>query len=377
MKFLIITHVEHLKIENRYFAYAPYVNEMNIWLKYADEVLLVAPCIINKKNVLDATYNHDVIRFYNTNTINIKSFSAAFKTLIALPRICFQIYCAMHKATHIHLRCPGNMGLIGCVIQILFPKKQKTAKYAGNWDNKSKQPWSYRLQKWILSNTFLTKNMQVLVYGVWNNQTKNIKPFFTATYSKQEIQNTVDLVHKIESEIIIKFLFVGTLSIGKQPLYTIQLIEKLSKKIPNIQLELYGEGVLRNEIEEYIKQNNLKQIVFLRGNQSKEIVKEAYQNSHFLMLPSKSEGWPKAIAEAMFWGCVPLATAVSCVPFMLDNGNRGLLLTKNSEQDTKAIETLICDTSAYQKMATNSKNWSRQYTIEKFENEIKKLLFYK
>ena len=70
------------------------------------------------------------------------------------------------------------MGLIGAIVNILFPNKQKTAKYAGNWDPKSKQPWSYRLQKWILSNTFLTKNMQVLVYGEWPNQTKNIKPFF-------------------------------------------------------------------------------------------------------------------------------------------------------------------------------------------------------
>jgi hypothetical protein len=31
----------------------------------------------------------------------------------------------------------------------------------------------------------------------------------------------------------------------------------------------------------------------------------------------------KAIAEGMFWGCIPVGTAVSCVPFMLDEGKRG------------------------------------------------------
>lgn len=77
--------------------------------------------------------------------------------------------------------------MLGCLVQIFFPKKIKTAKYAGNWDPEAKQPLSYRIQRWVLSNTFLTRNIQVLVYGEWKQQTKNIKPFFTATYSKSEI----------------------------------------------------------------------------------------------------------------------------------------------------------------------------------------------
>ena len=76
--------------------------------------------------------------------------------------------------------------MLGCFIQILFPNKPKTAKYAGNWDPKSSQPTSYRIQKWILNNTILTKNMQALVYGEWEGNSKNIKPFFTATYQEKE-----------------------------------------------------------------------------------------------------------------------------------------------------------------------------------------------
>ena len=43
------------------------------------------------------------------------------------------MYKAMKWADHIHLRCPGNIGLLGCIVQIAFPKKVKTVKYAGNW----------------------------------------------------------------------------------------------------------------------------------------------------------------------------------------------------------------------------------------------------
>ena len=116
----------------------------------------------------------------------------------------------MRWADHIHLRCPGNVGLLGSLVQVFFPSKPKTAKYAGNWDPKAKQPLSYKIQKWLLSNTLLTKNMTVLVYGEWPNQTKNIKSFFTATYreaDKKEIQ-----IRKLEADI--QFVFVGTLSVG-------------------------------------------------------------------------------------------------------------------------------------------------------------------
>jgi glycosyltransferase involved in cell wall biosynthesis len=110
------------------------------------------------------------------------------------------------------------------------------------------------------------------------------------------------------------------------------------------------------------------------GNQSSEVVKKAYQSSHFVILPSNSEGWPKAIAEGMFWGCIPLATAVSCVPNMLDFGKRGVLLAMQLEQDSKEIFTLLQDATKQETQRKAAADWSRAYTIERFENEIQLLL---
>lgn len=370
MTFLIITHVEHHKDENKFFAYAPYVREMNIWFKYVNQVEVVAPCNQIEKTTIDEAYQHDNIKFHKVEAFDINSLRSIFNTLFLIPNIFITIFKSMKQADHIHLRCPGNMGLIGCLAQILFPKKQKSAKYAGNWDPKATQPWSYRLQKWLLSNTFLTKNMQVLVYGDWPNQTKNIKPFFTATYSDSEIEETP--VKNLNTSI--KCLFVGALTQGKRPLYAIQLVEAVKKKGVNIHLELLGEGHERNTLENYICKNKLNDFVTLKGNQTKEETKIAYQNSHFLILPSKSEGWPKVVAEAMFWGCVPLVTSVSSVPFMVDYGKRGMILSMNFKKDLEAFYRFLNDNIAYQSFSENSQFWSRTFTVEKFESEIAKLL---
>ena len=373
MKLLVISSAPIVELNGKLHLYAPYEKEMQLWAKHADSIQFCCPIWKEDRKLLIAPISFEVDNVIELQEFDITSFSNKLKAIPFAFVALIKIFKAMRQADHIHLRCPGNIALLACLVQIFFPYKQKTAKYAGNWDPKSKQPWSYRLQKWVLSNTFLTRNMQVLVYGEWEGSTKNIKSFFTATYSQEDVQNSSNEIRSLKEEVI-KFLFVGTLSKGKQPLYAIQLVEEMHKKGKKVLLELYGEGILRKELEHYISQNNLEAIVFLKGNQNKETVLKGYQNSHFLILPSKSEGWPKVVAEAMFWGCVPIASPVSCVSYMMGNGSRGVVLQEDLNQDVNQIKTVINNQELYQKMASEGQTWSRQFTTDKFEAEISKLI---
>lgn len=372
MTFLIITHVPHVYENKRCYAYAPYVREMNIWIKDVDEVLILAPIADMAITNIESPYIHNKITVVPITSFDIQGLKNTLRALIKMPKIAWKIFRAMQKADHIHLRCPGNMGLIGSCVQILFPKTPKTVKYAGNWDSKSKQPWTYKLQKWIISNPFLTRKIQVLVYGEWEKSSKNIKPFFTATYTEADKVPVIprDWTSKI------RFIFVGTLVNGKNPLYAIQLVEKLQQQGYDVTIALYGEGVEREKLEHYISQNNLGNIIKLKGNQTKLTVQQAYQESHFVVLPSESEGWPKVVAEGMFWGCIPLSTSVSCVPFMLDYGNRGVVLTMDFEKDLRQIVGVIQNAIHLEDMQKKGADWSRLYTMDVFEQEIKKLITY-
>jgi len=373
MKLVVISSAPIVQKEGENYLYAPYEKEMQLWAKHANSIQFCCPIWKEDKKLLIAP-----ISFETTPTIELKEFDiTSFSNMLrAIPNAfvdLIRIFEAMKKADHIHLRCPGNMALLAAVVQMFFPKKVKTAKYAGNWDPKARQPFTYKLQRWILSNTILTKNIQVLVYGDWENQTKNIKPFFTATYSESEILNANFRIQNKDQESI-KFLFVGTLSKGKQPLYAIQIVEELFKKGKNVTLDLFGDGAMKSEIETYIRNNDLESIIQLKGNQSKDAILKAYQNSHFLILPSKSEGWPKVVAEAMFWGCVPIASPVSCISYMMGNGSRGILLHEKIQEDINQIDMVINNQDFYHKIASEGQSWSQQFTTDKFEAEISKLL---
>ncbi len=370
MRFLIISHTVHKEQNNLLYAYSPYIKEMNIWLKYVDEVQIVAPKTNGKISNIEASYTHQNVHLNAIPSIAFTNFKTAVSSILKLPRIFFSIYRACKNADHIHLRCPGNIGLIGCFVQILFPNKIKTAKYAGNWNPKSNQPLSYKLQKWILSHTILTKNITVLVYGNWKNQTKNIKPFFTASFNNSEIEDQIE--RNYDSKL--NFVFVGSLVKGKRPLLAIKIVEALYIQGKKVMLEIYGKGVLKSELQEYIVNNNLENIVVLKGNQKQDVIKKALKQSHFLILASKSEGWPKAVAEAMFFGVIPIATKISCVPFMLDHGKRGVLITPNADDAVIQINSYLKDTSNLKSISLLASKWSQNYTLDVFETEISKLL---
>lgn len=370
MRFLIISHATHKVLDNQVYSYAPYVREMNLWLKYVDEVEVIAPQIDDKINAIDLKYEHKNLKLNTVSAIQFTNIKHALFSFFKLPVILFTILRACHRADHIHLRCPGNMGLLGSLVQVLFPKKSKTAKYAGNWDPESKQPLSYRIQKRLLSTTLLTKNMQVLVYGNWPKQSKNIKSFFTATYKNSEIE----AVPERDYSAILKFVFVGSLVVGKRPLLAIQIIESLSKEGYNVSLDVFGDGHLKNELLQYISENKMENLVNIHGNQTKDVVKAAMKNAHFSILPSKSEGWPKAIAEAMFFGAIPIVTKISCVPYMLDYGQRGILIEPDLNQAVKVLQIAIDNKAGLKNMSHAALNWSQAYTLDAFEGEIAKLL---
>ncbi len=370
MKYVVITHVVHKTTgTDQYFGYGPYVREMNLWVKNVKETTIVAPLKTAQPDKIDLSYNGS-INFIKIPSLNLTNKKEIFRSVFNLPIVFVRVFGAISKADHVHLRCPGNIGLVGCIAQMFFPSKRKTAKYAGNWDKKSKQPWSYNLQKWILNNTFLTRNMQVMVYGNWPDSSKNVSPFFTASYPESL---KLDLPPRTFGSQI-NLIFVGALDSGKRPMLSVKVTEKLVKLGYDVMLHIFGNGKMKDELVGYVNANNLGDAVILHGNQPAETVIKQFQLSHFLIFLSRSEGWPKVVAEAMWWGALPITTAVSCVPEMVGYESRGSIVEPNLDSVVEKIKYYMENPDVYNKKVNEAMQWSRQFTIEKFEQAITQLL---
>ncbi|MFN5025075.1 MAG: glycosyltransferase, partial [Bacteroidota bacterium] len=161
---------------------------------------------------------------------------------------------------------------------------------------------------------------------------------------------------------------------NKQPMMALKVFHSLMKTSNrSMEMHFYGEGPERVALTEYIHSNQLQNYAYLHGNVNSEQLKRAYMQSHFLLFFSKSEGWPNAVSEARWWGCVPVTRPVSCVRWMLNNGKAGVLI--------EAIELCVQQLTAilnqspylYTDMQRTGMEWSRTYTVEEFERSIKNL----
>jgi glycosyltransferase involved in cell wall biosynthesis len=84
---------------------------------------------------------------------------------------------------------------------------------------------------------------------------------------------------------------------------------ELKKVNPNIQLRIVGEGPLRNELEDLIKELNLQHEVYLDGN--KPLGWKNLYNANAFVLPSVSEGFSGALVEALITGIPIVASDIT------------------------------------------------------------------
>jgi glycosyltransferase involved in cell wall biosynthesis len=165
-------------------------------------------------------------------------------------------------------------------------------------------------------------------------------------------------------------VFAGSLIEGKNPLIAIDVCRILNGLGLMAYLSICGNGPLIERVNKYISDNGLDGKVFCKGNLNRKELDSIYQTSHFLLMPSRSEGWPKSVAEAMWWGTLPVVSPVSCIPEMLNHGERGILMSPNADQIAGSIASLIKQPEHYQSMCVKAMEWSRGYTLESFRKLI-------
>ncbi|MFY0650425.1 MAG: glycosyltransferase family 4 protein [Cyclobacteriaceae bacterium] len=95
------------------------------------------------------------------------------------------------------------------------------------------------------------------------------------------------------------FGFMGSLSIGKNPIEAIEAFKIVQKSYPFIKLKVAGKGAELKRLKEYCFENKIENVVFLGYLKNTE---DFYQNIDILLMCSKHEGLGRVTIEAMSYG---------------------------------------------------------------------------
>lgn len=115
----------------------------------------------------------------------------------------------------------------------------------------------------------------------------------------------------------------------------IRVLSQEKWKQRNLFITFYGEGLHQQALLELAKMLEVKNVEF--AGHIKDVV-SIWENNHALILPSRSEGLPLVLVEAMMCGRAGIATNVGGVAEVLEDGKTGFIA--DSATDKAIDETL-------------------------------------
>ena len=367
-KLVVISHTEHrMRSDGMVFGWGPTVEEINYVSNFFEEVVHVG-CIEKSQKIPESyrSYVNSNVTYLPIPMFGGKKIIEKLGIIFKMPRIIMQIEKALQNASHVQLRVPMGIGIF--LIPYFSIRNRKFifwVKYANNWGDRSPKI-GFRLQRFMLKKNWL--NCNVTINGNWFKQQSHCLSFENPCLYDCEILNSIK-INKIKTySAPFKLLFVGRIEQEKG----VGLILDWLSSVDLTKIEkftLAGEG---KDLDYFFKMTldlGLSHKINFVGAKSREELHLLYKQHHFFLFPTMaSEGFPKVIAEAMAFGCIPVTSDVSSLKEFLINSHAGLSWTEFIAQD-------IDDVMISDELLGNGYIFARKYTFENYFARLRKEIF--
>ena len=224
--------------------------------------------------------------------------------------------------------------------------------------------WAFKKNEIICLSSKLTYDIEEVFDG---------KPFVVPN----GIPNKNTSLEKNITNGDVTLLFLSNLLISKGILDYLDALAILKEK------GFYFKGIIvgmpgdltENELLKLIKRKNLNDFVkYLGGKYGNEKLM-ILQKSNILIYPTSNDAFPLVNIEALQHGIPIIATSEGAIPEIVDDGITGFVVEKKSPQQIAVkTELLINNPGLRKKMGeAGKKKYLEQYTLDKFENNLKKV----
>lgn len=201
----------------------------------------------------------------------------------------------------------------------------------------------------------------------WSFKNAEVIPNFTNlnAYRKTDLNNK-------------KAVCVGRLDPPKNIDLLIKAWAFVKKEVPEWELDIYGDGMFLNDYTKLIEEMHLEDVVHLKGVSSD--LSNVYPYYSFFVLPSRYEGFPLVLVEAMQFGLPCVGFDITGNTTVIQNGKNGLIVKERDEKTlAKAILKLIKSPETLGNMSVRSVSSVQKYDKDKvmqmWENLFSRLIY--
>ncbi|WP_136480587.1 glycosyltransferase [Cognatitamlana onchidii] len=332
MKLLIISHTEHYTdTSGEIVGWGPTLTEINYLATIFDEVYHIATHLDQVPPPSSLPYTSNNIHFVPIPYTGGKRLIDKLDIVWHAPATIFKVFKYLNKVDLFQLRAPTGIGVYLIPLLTLFSTKNGWFKYAGNW-NQENPPFGYAIQRWFLKR----QKRKVTINGKWLNQPKQCLTFENPCLTPEFREQGMQVLRDKQFKKPYIYCFAGRLEDEKGVRRIIEAISLIEDKTAIKEVHLIGNGPKMEEYKALAK--NVGVPFIFHGFLKFEAVFEVFKKAHFFLLPSSaSEGFPKVIAEALNFGCIPIVSKVSSIAQYIHSDINGFISAPNTSENLKTL----------------------------------------
>ena len=184
---------------------------------------------------------------------------------------------------------------------------------------------------------------------IQNNSIVIPNPISVGAFAKEEKEKTIVSVGRLEPQ--------------KNQEVLIRAFSSVHATYPEYKLDIYGEGSLKDSLQQLICSLGLGNYITLKGNQVN--IHEKIADAEMFVLSSNFEGLSNALLEAMMMGLPCISTNCSGSDEAIQDNNNGLIVPiKDQSAMEKAMLKIIEDPEFAESLGKNAKASMSRYQIE-------------
>jgi glycosyltransferase involved in cell wall biosynthesis len=298
-----------------------------------------------------------------------RKLAVPFWALRSFPRMLAEL----SRCDAVHAPIPGDVGTIGMLMGWAI-RRPLLVRHCGNWLRPVTA--AERFWRWFMETTAGGRNVMLATGGTQgppSSRNQQVRWIFSTSLTEEEIRShgrqraaprggKLRLVHTARQEIA---KGAGTI---------IRALPRLAAPFPGVHLDIIGDGPALGEFRGLAESLGVSSRVSFKGKLTHNgVLASLHQADLFCFPTTSSDGFPKAVLEALATGLPVVATPVSVLPQLLGSGAGVLTADAGIGALAAAVLECVSDPAAYQAMSRKALEVASAYSLESWAREVHRL----
>jgi glycosyltransferase involved in cell wall biosynthesis len=278
----------------------------------------------------------------------------------------------VRRADAVHAPIPADIGSIGMLLAFLL-RKPLLVRYCGNWQ--AQRTLAERLSKRFMEFAAGERNVMLATGGAAeppSRRNPRIRWIFSTTLTERELESCAGAreLRRYGHRLIT----VCRQEPGKNTDLLIDALQMVLRTLPGTALDVVGDGASVPELKRQASALGIDDRVVFHGKVNHSAVMRLLCAADLFVYPTASEGFPKAVLEALASGLPVVTTPVSVLPSLVGRGCGVLLRNPDAAALASAVFDCLSDAERYRAMSENAVRRAREYSLESWRDTIGAML---